>query len=155
MGKQSAGILFFKKQGSKPEVLLGHPGGPFFSKKDEGVWSIPKGEYDENEEPLQAAIRETEEEIGIRASGNFIELRPVKLKSGKVIHAWALDFEVEDREVKSNHFILEWPPKSGLYKEFPEIDRVEWFSMPVARNKIHPGQLPLLAELEDIIKSPK
>ena len=102
---------------------------------------------------MKAAIRETEEETGIEAFGDFIQLTPVKIKSGKVIHAWALEFEVDHGEVDSNFFTMEWPPKSGRFQEFPEIDRIEWFSLQVARVKIHPGQLPLLAELEDLIRA--
>ena len=153
MSKQSAGILFYRIRKKKIEILLAHPGGPFFAKKDEGVWSIPKGEFEDDEEPLKAAIRETEEETGIEAFGDFIQLTPVKIKSGKVIHAWALEFEVDPGEVDSNFFTMEWPPKSGRFQEFPEIDRIEWFSLQVARVKIHPGQLPLLAELEDLIRA--
>ena len=153
MSKQSAGILFYRIRKKKIEILLAHPGGPFFAKKDEGVWSIPKGEFEDDEEPLKAAIRETEEETGIEAFGDFIQLTPVKIKSGKVIHAWALEFEVDHGEVDSNFFTMEWPPKSGRFQEFPEIDRIEWFSLQVARVKIHPGQLPLLAELEDLIRA--
>lgn len=153
MSKQSAGILFYRIRKKKIEILLAHPGGPFFAKKDEGVWSIPKGEFEDDEEPLKAAIRETEEETGIEAFGDFIQLTPVKIKSGKVIHAWALEFEDVPGEVDSNFFTMEWPPKSGRFQEFPEIDRIEWFSLQVARVKIHPGQLPLLAELEDLIRA--
>ena len=150
--KKIAGILFFRKTKPEAEVLLGHPGGPFFSKKDDGVWTIPKGEYEDDEDPLIAAIRETEEETGIKANGDFIALNPVKLKSGKVIQAWALESDFKIKEFVSNSFLMEWPPNSGQQQEFPEIDRISWFSLTEARVKIHGGQLPLLAELEEIIK---
>lgn len=152
MAIKSAGILFYRIKNKNIEVLLAHPGGPFFAKKEEGVWSIPKGEFDDHEESLSAAIRETKEETGIDASGDFFKLTPVKIKSGKIIQAWALEFDIEGGKVVSNHFTMEWPPKSGRYQEFPEIDRIEWFPLPLARQKINPGQLPLLAELEGVIK---
>jgi predicted NUDIX family NTP pyrophosphohydrolase len=150
MGKQSAGLLFFKKKKNKLEVMLGHPGGPLYTKKDEGIWSIPKGEYEENENPLEAAIRETEEETGTRANGKFIELRPVKLKSGKIIRAWAVEADMDTGSIQSNSFSMEWPPHSGKQQKFPELDKAAWFPLEEAKLKIHPGQIPLLIELEEI-----
>lgn len=147
MPKKSAGIIFYRFKNGLPEFLLVHPGGPFWVKKDLGAWSIPKGEILEDEDPLDAAIRETEEETGIKASGNFIELTPVKQKSGKLVFAWAVEGNFDTREIKSNSFELEWPPKSGNKKSFAEVDKAQWFLMDEARKKIVPGQLPLIEEL--------
>jgi len=129
------------------QVLLVHPGGPFFTKKNAGVWSIPKGEYDAQEDPLATAQREFQEETGHKVSGDFIELRKVKLKSGKVISAWAVEGELDADDIQSNLFPLEWPPRSGKMQQFPEVDRAGWFTLNEAREKIHPGQLPLLDDL--------
>lgn len=147
MAKKSAGILLYRFKKGSPEVFLVHPGGPFFIKKDEGVWSIPKGEYNESEEPLAAAKREFFEETGIKVDGKFIELAPVRLKSGKVVIAFALDHDIDASQVKSNSFEIEWPPKSGKMKSFPEIDRGEWFTVEIAKQKINPAQRLLIDEL--------
>ena len=145
--KTSAGILLYRFKDKKPEVLLVHPGGPFWKNKDEGAWSVPKGEYAEDEDALKAAIREFKEETGISIAGNFIPLNPVKLKSGKLVKAWALEKDIDSTTVKSNTFLLEWPPKSGKKIEVPEVDRAEWFTINEAKKKINAGQLPLLDEL--------
>jgi predicted NUDIX family NTP pyrophosphohydrolase len=149
MAKQSAGILVYRKTKKGLEVFLGHPGGPFYAKKDVGVWSLPKGEFDEDEEPLIAAKREFEEETGEKIDGNFITLRPVKYKSGKIVHAWAVEGDIDPTDLKSNFFKLEWPPKSGKFIDVPEIDRCEWFTLEKAKEKILPALLPLLNELID------
>ncbi|MDQ6902271.1 MAG: NUDIX domain-containing protein [Bacteroidota bacterium] len=146
--KQSAGILLFRKNKGDLEVFLVHPGGPFWKNKDEGTWSIPKGELNENEETLPAAIREFFEETGVLVSGDFIPLNPVQLKSGKKVFAWALEKNIEAENIFSNNFEMEWPPKSGKLQSFPEVDRGEWFTVSVAEKKINAGQIPFLMELE-------
>ena len=149
MPKTSAGILFFRCNPNSLEVLLVHPGGPFWAKKDNGTWSIPKGEIEPPEDLLQAAIRETEEETGIKANGKFIPLTPLKQKSGKIVHAWALQGNLEPLEIKSNSFEMEWPPKSGKKKVFPEIDKAAWFTTAEAKRKIVSGQISFITELEN------
>ncbi|MEO6733877.1 MAG: NUDIX domain-containing protein [Ferruginibacter sp.] len=153
MQKKSAGILLYRFDNKLAEVLLVHPGGPFWAKKDLGVWSIPKGEFDEREKPLNAAIREVEEETGIKLTGDFIELVPVKQKSGKVIYAWALEGDIDPATIISNTFEIEWPPKSGKKKVFPEVDKAAWFPMDEAKGKIIAGQVGLINELEIILTS--
>ncbi len=153
MAKKSAGILLYRIKKGSPEVFLVHPGGPFFIKKDEGAWSIAKGEYDESEEPLAAAKREFFEETGIEVDGDFIALTPVRLKSGKVVIAFALDHDIDALQVKSNSFEIEWPPKSGKMKSFPEIDRGEWFTIEVAKQKINTAQVALIDELLSLLKT--
>lgn len=138
----------FRRRGGVLQVFLVHPGGPFYASKDIGIWSIPKGLIDEGEDPLAAARREFEEETGFKASGNFIPLKPVKLKSGKIIKAWAFEGDCDPGQIKSNMFSMEWPPRSGKYREFPEVDRAGWFTIEEAKQKIHPGQLDLVEELE-------
>lgn len=135
----------------QPQVFLVHPGGPFFRKKDEGAWSVPKGEYVDGEEPLTAAQREFEEETGQTIRGNFIKLQPVKQKSGKVVQAWAVEGDIDHEAIKSNLFEIEWPPKSGKRASFPEIDRAGWFTLEIAKQKIIPGQVGLIQELETLI----
>lgn len=146
---KSAGLLLYRVRNRSIEVLLVHPGGPFWAKRDEGAWSIPKGEYDDDEDPLAAAIRETEEEIGLRITGTDFELPAVKLKSGKIIHAWACQHDFDISTLTSNSFEMEWPPKSGKLKKFPEVDRAEWFSTEIAMQKINEGQQPFLIELQN------
>ena len=146
--KKSAGILLYRFSDGMLEVLLVHPGGPFWAKKDMGAWSIPKGEFETEEDPLSAAQRELEEETGIKAEGNFIELTPVKQKSGKLVYAWALEKDIDPSLIKSNSFEIEWPPKSGIKKSFPEIDKAAWFNKEEAVKKIIEGQVPLIEELE-------
>lgn len=147
MAKKSAGLMLFRDSHSAIEVLLVHPGGPFWSKKDDGAWSIPKGEFEDSEQPLDAAIREFEEETGCRPSGEFLALEAVKQPSGKLIFAWAIAFDFDPSSLKSNTFTMEWPPKSGRQQEFPEIDQAEWFGMAAARQKILKGQAPFLDQL--------
>ncbi|TMI75792.1 MAG: NUDIX domain-containing protein [Bacteroidetes bacterium] len=148
MAKKSAGILLYRIKKNQPEVLLVHPGGPFWAKKDLGSWSIPKGEYEEGEDPLDAARREVEEETGLQVKGPFIELAPVKQKGGKLVVAWAAEGDFDPATIKSNEFEMEWPPKSGKRKTFPEVDKAAWFTISEAVEKIVEGQIPLLKELE-------
>jgi len=131
------------------EVLLAHPGGPLWAKKDEGVWSIPKGEFEDAEEPLTAARREFEEETGMAPRGDFIPLTPLRQRSGKVVFAWAVQGDFDPALLTSNMFSLEWPPGSGRMQEFPEVDRVAWLTVDTAMRKILPGQAPFLSELEE------
>ena len=147
MPKESAGLLVFRRTSGGLEVLLAHPGGPFWAKKDEGAWSIPKGELAAGEDPLAAALREFEEETGVIIAGTPLALQPVRQPSGKIIRAWALEGDLDPATVKSNTFSLEWPPRSGQQQEFPEIDRVAWLPVEEARRKIVPGQVPLLEQL--------
>jgi len=146
----SAGLLMYRVKAGKLQVLLAHPGGPFYKKKDLGAWSIPKGEVDPGEDLLEAAKREFAEETGITPSGEFVSLSPVKQRSGKIIHSWAFQADCDPDSIVSNHFTMEWPPHSGQQIEIPEIDRAEFFTIAAARRKINPGQLPLLKELEEI-----
>jgi len=150
MPGRSAGLLMFRRRGREVEVFLVHPGGPFWSKKDEGAWSIPKGIVEEGEDIFQTAIREFEEETGLKVSAEkFITLSPLKLKSGKIIHAWAFEGDCDPGRIKSNTFKMEWPPKSGRIQEFPEIDRAGWFTLNEARKKINPGQVNFIDQLEN------
>jgi len=151
MAVHSAGILLFRFKSDKLEVMLVHPGGPFWARKDEGAWSIPKGLFDENETPLDAAKREFNEEIGLEVDGQFIELGEVKQPSGKIVHAWALEKDLDVTEIKSNSFTIEWPKNSGKMREYPEIDRADWFSLDEAREKILRGQIALLDRLEEVV----
>jgi predicted NUDIX family NTP pyrophosphohydrolase len=155
MAIKSAGILLFRKKGNALEIFLAHPGGPMWLRKDEGAWSIPKGEYDDTEDPLEAAKREFEEETGQRVSGNFIPLKPIRLKSGKIVNAWAVEGDIDADKIKSNSFEMEWPPRSRKMRSFPEVDKGEWFSVQEAKIKINTGQLPLITELEEVIKAPR
>lgn len=139
----------FRGHESNLQVFLVHPGGPFWKKKDVGAWSIPKGEYEEGEGPLEAAKREFEEETGIQAHGEFISLGQAKQSGGKVISAWAFEGDCSTAEVRSNRFSMEWPPKSGHEQEFPEVDRAEWFSLSEARTRILKGQVVFLNRLMD------
>lgn len=145
--KQSAGILAYKKTKNGIMVFLAHPGGPFWAKKDRGAWSIPKGEFQDDEEALAAARREFREEIGQDIEGNFKRLSPCRQPSRKLIHAWAVEAEIDESRVRSNEFELEWPPRSGQKRRFPEIDRAAWFTAAEAMVRIHPGQVPILEEL--------
>ena len=145
--KKSAGLLVYRLRNGNLEVLLVHPGGPFWAKKDEGAWSIPKGEMTEDEDPLKAAKREFFEETGFQIDGNFIALTPVKQAGGKWVYAWAVEGDCDAESIKSNTFSMEWPPRSGKRKEFPEVDRAAWFTLDQAKQKILKGQLSLLEEL--------
>jgi predicted NUDIX family NTP pyrophosphohydrolase len=146
MVKQSAGILAYRKRNKELEVLLVHPGGPFFAKKDNGAWSIPKGEFT-TEDPLAAAKREFEEELGIQIEGQFIPLNPVTQKGGKVVFAWAIEADIDVAQFKSNTFSIVWPPKSGQMRTFPEVDKAEWFSVTEAREKINEAQINFINEV--------
>ena len=147
--KQSAGLLLYRTGKNLLEVFLVHPGGPFWKNKDEGAWSIPKGEFEDNEEPLQAAIREFLEETGKIVSGRFLKLNPVKQKSGKNVLAWALEKNIDAAHIVSNNFEMEWPPHSGKFQNFPEVDKGEWFLISEAKKKINVAQVSLLTELEE------
>ncbi len=137
----------YRRTGDSIEVFLIHPGGPFWARKDLGAWSIPKGEYDDEEDPLDAARREFREETGFDAEGEFIPLEPVKQKGGKIVSAWAVEGSIDASAIKSNTFLIEWPPKSGREAEFPEVDRAEWFSPAEARAKINPAQAAIIDAL--------
>ena len=147
MTKRSAGFLLFRETDEGIELFLVHPGGPFYKNKDAGVWSIPKGEFDENEEPLTAARREFEEETGFKIAGDFFELEPVKQKGGKMVYCWGVEADVDANDVVSNTFPMEWPPKSGRRQMFPEVDRAAWFPTDVAAVKILAGQAPFIERL--------
>ena len=146
--KKSAGILLYRRRGGALEVLLAHPGGPFWKKRDEGAWTIPKGEIGEGEEPFAAARREFLEETGIDPGERGDALTPCRQRSGKMVYAWAIEGDCDAGSVRSNEFSMEWPPKSGRMASFPEIDRAGWFGLDEARRKILPGQAPFLDELE-------
>lgn len=150
MPKKSAGLLLFRRR-DRLEVLLVHPGGPLWAKKDDGAWSIPKGEIDADEDPLRAARREFAEELGDDVSGKFIALHPIRQASGKLVYAWAIESEFDTATFRSDTFSMEWPPRSGRQQDFPEVDRVEWFAIGSARQKINKGQVPLLDELVRIL----
>ena len=150
--KQSAGILLYKFIDKTIFFLLVHPGGPFWKNKDLETWSIPKGEFTNDEDPLHAAKREFHEETGFEAEGEFTALHPVKLKSGKTIFAWALEFDIDVTLVKSNDFEMEWPPKSGRQQSFPEIDKAQWFSPADAKQKINAAQIAFIDELITLLK---
>jgi predicted NUDIX family NTP pyrophosphohydrolase len=151
--KRSAGILLYRLVGAEPEVLLVHPGGPFWAKKDLGAWSIPKGEYGDSEEPRACALRELEEELGPAAPtlavDSLIELGEVKQKGGKVVTAWAAEAEFDPAKQRSNTFSMQWPPRAGVEREFPEVDRAEWFAPAEACRRINPAQVALVERLLD------
>jgi predicted NUDIX family NTP pyrophosphohydrolase len=151
VGKQSAGLLLYRYRAGKLEVLLVHPGGPFWAHKDAGAWSIPKGEHGIEEDPLTAARREFTEETGFTATGPFLPLTPLQQKSGKTVQAFACEGEVDPGGLTSNTFPLQWPPHSGQMREFPEVDRAAWFSLDEAAEKIHPGQAGFLQELARLL----
>jgi predicted NUDIX family NTP pyrophosphohydrolase len=148
---RSAGILLYRFRDGIPEFFLVHPGGPFWKNKDDGAWSIPKGEFQDSEDALAAAQREFQEETGISVRGNFIELTPVRQRSGKVVYAWGLEADIDPEKVRSNTFALEWPPKSKKFIEVPEIDRAGWFSFEQAKIKMNQGQVPILEELNTAV----
>jgi predicted NUDIX family NTP pyrophosphohydrolase len=150
---RSAGILLYRRRGESLEVLLGHPGGPFWTRRDEGAWTIPKGEIGENEEPLAAARREFREEVGFAPEGPAMALEPLRQPSRKWIHAWAMEGDCDPASACSNFFEMEWPPKSGRMQSFPELDRVAWFAIEEARQRIIRGQAPFLAQLEALLRA--
>ena len=146
----AAGVVVFRVRDGVLEVLLAHPGGPLFKKKDDGHWSIPKGEPDEGEPLLATAVREVREEVGIDVTGPFTPLGTITQRGGKVVHAWASPGDLDEtRPVASNTFTLEWPPGSGSHQDFPEVDRAAFFALDVARNKVKQAQWPLLERLRD------
>ena len=147
VNRKSAGILLYRVNENIPEVFLIHPGGPFWAKKDEGAWSIPKGEFNDDEDALSAAKREFEEETGTSLSGNFIALTPVMQKAGKQVYAWALESNIDASAIQSNTFKIEWPPKSGRWKSYPEVDKASWFDVEIAKQKINPAQVAFIDEL--------
>jgi len=147
MAKRSAGVLAYRRRDGELEVLLAHPGGPFWTRKDEGAWTIPKGEYGDDEEPFAAAKREFAEETGAAIDGDFLPLGEVRQASGKVVSAWAHETDLDAGAIRSNTFELEYPPRSGKMRAFPEIDRAAWFRIPEARLKIHPAQAAFLDRL--------
>lgn len=151
MTKQSAGILLYRKINNQLQVFLVHPGGPFFKNKDAGAWSIPKGEFLDGEDPLAAARREFQEETGQPIHGEFLELNPVYLKSGKKVYAWAVEGDIDHEIIESNLFEMEWPPKSGKKQSFPEIDRAAWFTLNEAKEKINAGQVGLIESFLKLI----
>jgi predicted NUDIX family NTP pyrophosphohydrolase len=147
-GRRSAGLLLFRWQHGALQVFLVHPGGPFWARRDQGAWSIPKGEYAEHEDALQAAQREVQEETGFVPRGPFLPLTPCRQRGGKLISAWAACApELDPAQLRSNSFQLEWPPHSGVQRQFPEVDRGAWWPLPEARSRLLAGQQPLLAEL--------
>lgn len=152
MNKISAGILLFRFRDRMPEVLLAHPGGPFWAKKDNGAWSIPKGLVEPGEDLLAAAIREFHEETGYAVSGDFIKLSPIKLRAGKVVVAFALEYDLDPASIESNTFSMEWPPGSGGQQDFPEIDRAEWFDPDLAKRKLNPAQASIVDELLQVLE---
>jgi predicted NUDIX family NTP pyrophosphohydrolase len=155
MPRLSAGLLMYRIKDGAVQVLLAHPGGPYFRSQDEGVWSIPKGEPGPGEDLFVTAQREFEEETGLPAAGPFTALQPVMQKGGKLVYAWAFAGDCDPAAIKSNTFALEWPPRSGQQQEFPEIDRAAFFDLATARRKIKSGQVGLIDELETLLASRK
>jgi predicted NUDIX family NTP pyrophosphohydrolase len=151
VGRISAGLLLYRSTPNGVEVLLVHPGGPFWARKDLGAWSIPKGEVEEGEELLAVAHRELAEETGFTAPGPSLPLGEVRQKSGKLVHAWAVRADADPRELRSNTFEMEWPPRSGRMRAFPEVDRAEWFDIAEARRRINPAQAAFLDRLAALV----
>jgi len=149
----SAGLLMYRIRDGVLQVLLAHPGGPLFRNKDEGAWSIPKGEIEPGEDLLDAAQREFEEETGIKPSGPFVPLASIQQKGGKIVHAWAFEGDCDPASIKSNTFTMEWPPRSGQQGEFPEIDRAAFFDLETAKRKIKAAQWGLVTELEMLLRN--
>lgn len=151
--KRSAGLLLYRTVNRKLEVFLVHPGGPFYRRKEDAAWSLPKGEYSEGEDPLAAAKREFKEETGSVAAGDFQPLGEVRQAGGKIVIAWALEKDLDPTLIESNTFFMEWPPKSGKMQSFPEIDRAAWFPIEEARVKLLHSQLPFLERLPRMLSS--
>jgi predicted NUDIX family NTP pyrophosphohydrolase len=147
----SAGLLLYRIRHAAIEVLLVHPGGPYWKTKDDGAWSIPKGEFSPAEDPLAAARREFFEETGVAIEGDLRALKPIQQPGGKIVHAWAVEGDLDPTTIVSNSFEIEWPPRSGRLQSFPEIDRAAWFALPEATRKILRGQVPLLEELAQML----
>ncbi len=153
MPKLSAGLLLYRTGGDGLEVLIAHPGGPFWARKDDGAWSIPKGEYNSGDDPWEAAQREFAEELGLTVpDGSRSDLGEVRQAGGKVVTAFAVGADLDVTEARSNTFEMEWPPRSGRMQEFPEVDRVAWVSVEVARSKLLKGQLPILDRLVSVLE---
>lgn len=152
MKKTSAGLLMYRYKNKILEVFIAHPGGPYYATKDEGAWDIPKGEVNDSEELIDAAQREFHEETGLRAQAPFIPLGTVTLKSGKIVHVWAFEGDWSGTLLPRATIAVEWPPHSGKYKEFPEMDRAGFFTIEQARRKLHPGKIPFLIRLEEYLK---
>lgn len=150
--RRSAGILLYRFSHDEPEFFLVHPGGPFWANKDIGAWTIPKGEFGEDEDALTAAIREFEEETGKKLSGNFLPLTPIVQKAGKEVNAWAIKGDIDPNNISSNSFKMEWPPKSGTWKSYPEVDKADWFDATTAKEKINPAQTNFIDELVSLLK---
>jgi predicted NUDIX family NTP pyrophosphohydrolase len=150
MDRRSAGLLMYRVRGTEVEVLLVHPGGPFWARKDEGAWSIPKGEFTE-EDPRDAAQREFQEETGFSPAGDFKPLAPIRQTGGKMVYAWAVEGDCDAEAIVSNTFTMEWPPHSGRQGTFPEVDRAAWFPLPQAKDKILKSQQPLLDQVERLV----
>jgi predicted NUDIX family NTP pyrophosphohydrolase len=153
MAKESAGLLLYRHRDGELEVFLVHPGGPFWAKKDAGAWSIPKGEFGADEEPLAVALRELKEETGFTVSGPFGSLGTVRQPGGKVVHAFAASADFDATAIVSNTFKMIWPPRSGKWTEFPEVDRADWFALSVASTKINPAQTEFLQRLRAALES--
>ena len=153
MPKLSAGLLVYRRTGGELEVLLVHPGGPFWAKKDDGAWSVPKGEYEPDEDPLEVALREFEEEIGSAPPDptDAPSLGELRQPSGKVVRAWAVEGDLDVSEIRSNTFEMEWPPRTGRTQEFPEVDRAGWFGLEEARRRLLRGQVGFLDRLEELL----
>ena len=154
MPEKSAGLLVYRRREGGPEFLLAHPGGPFWKNRDEGAWSIPKGLIGEGEENHAAALREFEEETGQVVSGEFVELTPLKQKSGKIVYCWLVEADLDLASFRSNDFEMEWPPRSGRTEAFPEIDRIAWFGPEQALRKILPGQAGFITEAVQRLEQP-
>lgn len=152
--RESAGVLLYRGPPASPEVMLVHPGGPFWARRDEGAWSIPKGEFGNGESPLAAARREFREETGSDVEGPFVPLTPVRLSGGKRVHAFATRSDFDTETLSSNTFTIEWPPRSGRLRSFPEIDRAAWFGLADAQVKLHPAQRAWLGELMRYLGTP-
>jgi predicted NUDIX family NTP pyrophosphohydrolase len=149
MAIRSAGLLIYRRSGGRLQVLLVHPGGPFWARKDEGAWSIPKGLVDQNEDELAAARRETKEELGVAVDGRFEPLGSYRQPGGKIVLAWSVESDVDAEAIRSNTFTMEWPPRSGSMKEFPEVDKAGWFFLPEADLKILKGQRAMLRDFSE------
>ena len=153
MARLSAGILLYRIGDGEPQVMLVHPGGPFWKNKDLGAWSIPKGEYQIGEDPLEHAKREFKEETGQSIKGKFTRLMPIKQAGGKIVTAFAVEGDIDVTRIKSNTIPIEWPPKSGKFQQIPEVDRGEWFDLDTARQKINAAQAALIDQLDKLISN--
>ncbi|HXJ92888.1 MAG TPA: NUDIX domain-containing protein [Terriglobia bacterium] len=151
MPKSSAGLLLYRVRDRSLQVLLVHPGGPFWAHKESGAWSIPKGEVEAEEDQLAAARREFHEELGFSPGGDFIPLGTITQKAGKVVQAWAFEGDCDPAQIKSNSFTIEWPPRSGKQQAFPEVDRAAFFCIDEAKLKINPAQVELLSRLQEMV----